>query len=327
MAEFSISELQAATDDYWLNNQPVDVWFRSHVLMPLLMKRNRTYDGGYEILANMEYDRQHAASYGPKSVLPVAKKELLTNIRFDYAAYYGIMTLDMDDQLKNSGESAIVDLTLLKIRNAEKSIRETMAVDLYKARADGIAADPLCRPFHGLADIFNQDVNFAYGGITPAQFGSTAADRAKWLAGFIDGGIMSFGFMQQLYRKGTVDDNNDGKPDLFLTTEDLFDSYERLVQTQVVLRNESLQNLGFENLKFKGASLVSDQKQTAGYVDALNLRYIDMITHARRNFTKPEWKSPDGQPDTKTANIRYAGQLICRRRNAQARAINVTPSA
>ena len=92
-------------------------------------------------------------------------------------------------------------------------------------------------------------------------------------------------------------------------------------------QSRDLADAGFDNVLFKGCPVVSDDKQTAGYVDALNTKYLDVLTHSRRNFTTPEWKSPIQQPDTATANIRWAGNLICKNRKAHARATGITDLA
>jgi hypothetical protein len=70
--------------------------------------------------------------------------------------------------------------------------------------------------------------------------------------------------------------------------------------------------------------VVSDNKQAAGTMDALNLRFLDVETHTNYNFTKPVWDSPIDQPDTKVAFIRWGGNLVCRNRAAHCRHTGLT---
>lgn len=324
----TITELQAVTDDYILKHQPEDIFFRSNVLLFKLLSLGKTYDGGKKIQANLEYDRAPAGSYGPTSELPIHKKEIITAAYFNYAAYFTTLTIDMDDELMNSGDAAIVNLVVTKMRNAEKSIRESMAQDVYKARAAGLAADPKARPFYGLPDIFNQSDSFKYGEIAPEDLGNDEYGRPLWKAGFDSTAqTMSFKFMQSLRRRASINNNNDGKPNLYITTEVLADAFERTLQTQARYSDVNLVNAGFDNVLFKGAPVVSDDKQADGYIDALNTRFLEVRTHSKRNFTKPVWQSPIRQPDTATANIRYAGQILCTNRKAHARATNVSEPA
>ena len=316
----NLTELQAATQDYILNYQPTDIFFTSNVLLFKLLKLGKTYDGGKKIQVNLEYDMTNAGSYGPRSELPIAKKDIINAAFFPYAAYYATLTMDMDDELINSGDKAIVKLLVTKMKNAEKSIRYAMATDIYGSRAEGIAAKADALPFNGLKDIFDQSAA-AYGEILPA-------DMPKWRAGYNSVSTeMSFKFMQSLRRSASIDNTNEGKPDLYITTEILKDAFERTLQTQARYMSKDLADAGFDNVLFKGCPVVSDDKQTAGYVDALNTKYLDVLTHSRRNFTSPEWKSPIQQPDTATANIRWAGNLICKNRKAHARATTVTEPA
>ena len=317
----NLTELQAATEDYILNYQPTDIFFTSNVLLFKLLKLGKTYDGGKKIQVNLEYDMTHAGSYGPKSELPISKKEIVNAAFFPYAAYFATLTMDMDDELINAGDKAIVKLLVTKMKNAEKSIRYAMATDIYGARSEGIAAKADALPFNGLKDIFNQTGSVAYGEIA-------ADDFPKWKSGYTSTATeMSFKFMQSLRRLASIDNTNEGKPDLYITTEVLKDSFERTLQTQARYMSKDLADAGFDNVLFKGCPVVSDDKQSAGYVDALNTKYLDVLTHSRRNFTKPEWKSPIQQPDTATANIRWAGNLICKNRKAHARATGITEPA
>ena len=322
-----LNELQAMTDDYIYQRQPVDIYHKSNVLLYKLLTRGNTYDGGLKIQANLEYGKAPSGSYGPRDELPVDKTEILTAAFFIYAAYFTTLTIDMEDDLQNVGsDQALVDLVTAKLNNAEKTIRDDMGSQIYGTRSANITAakaagrkDP--RPFIGLGDLFNTDTTAAYGEIKET-------DLADWKANVISTAeTMSFEFMQRLRRTASTDTTREGKPDLYLTTELLQDAFERTQQPQVRYSNEDLLNAGFDNVMFKSAAMVADDNQAAGHIDALNTRFLDMKSHKKRNFTKPEWQSPIRQPDTATANIRWAGQLLCTNRKAHARASDVSEPA
>jgi hypothetical protein len=322
-----VSELQAMTDDYIENRQPLDVYFKSNVLLYKLLSRGDTYSGGKRIQSNLEYGKSNSGSYGPTSELPINKTEILTAAYFTYAAYYATLTADMEDDIINSGPEQIVDIVLTKLKNAEKTLRDTMASAIFGSRAAGILADPKSKPFLGLEDLFNQSDDFAYGEIKPTDLVREDGSSMWKAAQITDAKTMSFKFMQELRREASIDTTREGKPDLYLTTETLQDAYERSQQVQVRYSDKNLLNAGFDNVLFKGAAVVADNKQEEGYIDAFNMRYLKIKTHSKRNFTKPVWQSPIRQPDTMTANIRWAGQFICSNRNAHARATNVSEPA
>ena len=316
-----IAEIQAATDLYYAVKKPIDMFFKANVLFYTLMQRGTTYDGGKKIQCNLEIAMSDAGSYGPKSELPITKREVMTAAFFTYAAYFATMTVDMEDDLINSGSAQIVDVVKVRMENAEKSIRKVMAEQLYGKRADGITADENALPFLGLGDLFNTDKAVAYGEITENEL---PVWQAKVDA---TAQTMNFKFMQGFRRLAGTDVTEESKPDLYISTEILKDAFENSLQAQQRFQSGALIRAGFENVLFKGSPVVADGKCADKSIYALNTRFLDVKTHTKRNFTKPEWKSPVRQPDLATANIRWAGQLVCSNRAAHALATNVVPAA
>jgi hypothetical protein len=319
----NLSELQAMTDDYIKNEMPVDIYFTSNVLLFKLLSLGKTYPGGKKIQTNLEYDMSHTGPYGPRSELPIAKKEILNAAFFEYAAYYAALTIDMDDELINSGSLAIVNLVTAKLNNAAKSIRKRMAQDIYKLRSTAItdSGDINARPFTGLGDLFNTSSSTAYGEIKED-------DMTLWKPNVEAGAkTMSYALMQEMRRTASIDNGNEGKPNLYVTTNVLQDAFERTLQIQARYSDQKLLDVGFNNILFKGAPIVDDDLCTANYIYGFNTQFLDVLTHVKRNFTKPEWKSPIRQPDTATANIRWAGNLVCSNRKAHVLYTNVTAAS
>lgn len=329
--DFNLDELQAATDYYIEQEQPVDVYFKSNVLVYMLLSKGKTYPGGKKIQINLEYGEQNSGPYGPRSEIAVQKKEIITAAFFEYAAYYASLTMDMDDDLQNSGDLAIVNLLRAKLNNAEKTLRKSMATDIYlaKSTARTSSGDPNSRPFDGLGDLFqNSDSSKEYGEISADQMDGQASTSGLWSPNVVSSAkTMSFSLMQEVRRQASVDNGNEGKPDLYLTTQTLQDAFERTLQVQARYSDKKLLDAGFDNILFKGAPIVDDDQVSSGDIYALNTMYLDILTHVKRNFTRPEWKSPIRQPDTATANIRWAGNLVCKRRDAHAYYSNVSEPA
>ncbi len=326
----NLTEIQAATDDYIYNHQPVDIYFKSNVLLFKLLKLGKKYNGGKKIQTNLEYGETHSGSYGPKSEMPISKKEIFNAAFFEYAAYFATLTMDMDDELINNGDLAIINLLQGKLKNAEKSIRKTMSTEIYERRSDNLAAgsDANAKPFNGLHDMFGIDSSGNKLADT-IQYGEiAAADMPDWKANVITTEkTMSFATMQEIRRTAGLDVTAEGKPDIYITVEDLVDAFERTLQVQARYSDKKLLDAGFDNILFKGAPIVPDSKCRSGFIYGLNTRYLDVLTHSKRNFTKPQWQSPIRQPDTATANIRWAGNLVCTNRKAHIVATNVVEPA
>ncbi len=312
-----LTELEAVTQSYF-ERQSSDIYFKSNVLLFKLLSKGKTIPGGKNIEQVLEYAASNAGAYGPTSRLPLDKKEVFNSAFFPWAGYYSQITIDLEDQRSNSGEYAIINLVDGKLKNAQKSIRTQMGSEIYQARADN--KDPQGKPvgFSGLADLFNTSSTFRYGNIAPA-------DMPAWSAQVITTNEnISFKVMQQIRAKASVDDNMEGKPNLYITTQEIKDGFEASLQQQARYSDAKLVSAGFDNILFGGMPVVADNKQADGTMDALNLRFLDILTHSKYNFTRPKWGTPIDMPDTAVGFIRWSGQLVCKNRAAHCRHTNLT---
>jgi hypothetical protein len=312
----TLTELQAITDNY-IESTDNDIYFKSNIMLYKLMggeQGRKTIPGGKKIQVVLEYAAANAGSYGNTTKLPLDKKEVFNAAFFPWAAYYAGITIDLEDQRQNNGDLAIVNLVNGKIKNAQKSIRKTMGEDIYKTRA----ATENAAGFSGLGDLFSTDTAVAYGEIAED-------DMSDW-AGVTYASAVTMGFagMQTIRRQASIDDNMEGKPNLYITTETLKDKFENSLQSNSRYTNAKLVEAGFDNILFGGAPVVTDNKCAAGYVYGMNLHFLDIYTHKDYNFTPPVWSSPIDQPDVKVAFIRWGGNLVCRNRKAHVLATSVS---
>jgi len=313
----TLTELQAITD-YYVEKTPNDIYFKSNVLLYKLLGGEtgvKVIPGGKKIQIILEYAEGNGGEYGATTKLALNKKEIYNAAFFRWAAYYAGVTIDLDDQRQNSGDLAIVNLINGKLKNAQKTIRTKMGTDIYLAATNN-------NKLNGLGDMFNT--------VTATPYGEIAQDdMADWAAikTIAPAGAISFKMMQTIRRGASIDDNKEGKPNLYLTTELLKDGFERTLQTQARYSDVNLINAGFDNILFGGAPVVTDNKQAAGTCDAINTNFVDILTHEDYNFTKPVWASPIDQPDIKVAFIRWSGNFICRNRKAHHRREGLTEPA
>lgn len=314
------AELNVITEDY-VEKRPVDVYFQDNILLYTLLGNGGlktsivgpgdTVDGGKKIKVILEYAMSHAGGYGNTTKIPQSKKDILNAALFRWAGYYAANTIDLDDQVQNNGDAALVNLAWAKLRNIEKSIRDQMGTDIYSAAGDGVV-------FNGLGDLFNTTASEAYGNIKED-------DMSDWAANVDDTSeAISFKVMQGIKRSAKVGQNKQDKPNLYITTDLLKDGYERTLQAQQRFYDEALVKAGFDNIMFSSAPVVADDKQGSGVCDGLNTNYLTIKTHTKYPFTTPKWEYSKDQPDTLTANTRYIGNLVCKNRKAQARHTSLT---
>ena len=315
----ALTQIQAATHDYWIK-RTVDIFFTENVLLWKLMgrggmemnyvKAGDLVDGGEKIRVFLEYAEANSGSYGNTTRIPQNKVAILNAARFGWAGYFAANTIDLDEQVQNSGAEAMVKIILTKLRNIEKTVRNKMGSEIYSA---GTAPS-----FMGLGNLFLTTTATAYGNIAED-------DMARWKANAITTSeAISFKVMQKIWRNPAIGAAANKKPNLAITTELLKDGYERTLQTQQRFSDQDLVRAGFDNIMHKRAPVVADDNQTAGYLDALNLNYLKIKTHQDYNFTEPKWEYDKEMPDAKTANTRWVGQLVNSHRKAHCRHTNLS---
>lgn len=317
-----LTEIQAITDDY-IQHGTTDIYFEDNVLLYMLMSGGKfkedlvqpgdLVDGGKKIRVFVEYAKSHGGEYHNTTKIEQSKLDLLNAARFRWGGYVGSNAIDLDDQVANSGDAALVKLVQVKINNIRKTIRDYMG--------DAVLATntPTGKGILGIGDLVESTTSTAYGSIAED-------DMAKWAHNLdATGGAITYKIMQGIRRTAAVGQSKSKKPNLYITTDLIKDGFERTLQSQVrYLHNEKLANAGFDNVLFGGVPVVADDKQSEGYIDALNLNHLKLQTHSKYKFTEPKWEHSKEQPDTLVANTRWIGQLTCSHRAAHARYTGIT---
>lgn len=319
-----LNQLNATTEYYWLNIEPVDILNKASALLWKLMglaiardnwnvKPHEIVDGGRMVKVILEYANSNSGSYGSSTVIKQSKVDIFDAARFRWAGVYGSNTLNLDDLTENTGDEAVVDLTKKYMNSIIKSARVKMAADIMTSAADNSS-------INGLGDLFNTNTSTAYGSLTEAEM-------ANWKANVLtNANQISFEVLQEIFRQPDMGDAVDMLPNFCVTTSTLKDGYERSLHPQQRYTNTDMIAAGWQNITHKGAPIVADTNQTAGYFDALNLNYLSLRSHKDYNFTIPKWASKEilGQPDVISANTRWRGNLYCTNRKMHVRHTNLS---
>lgn len=307
----TLTELQAVTDVYYASKEATDIYFKSNVLLYKLLggeNGRKTVPGGKSIDVPLEYGELPSQSFKADTDFNTTKGEILNKAQFPWSAYQSTIVYDLDDNRENSGEAAIVNIVETKLRNAQKTIRKALADALYGS-AGTVGKDLL-----GLGDMFQStDTTIAYAGIAED-------DMADWAAKTdATAEAISFEVMQKIRRLASIDDDMEGKPNLYITTELLKDAFEASLHQQARYTNAKLVEAGFDNIVFGGMPVVCDNKAPEGTVYALNTNFLDILTHKDYNFPKPTWReAAANQPETMIAYEKWSGNLVCSNRKAHA---------
>lgn len=319
----ALDELNAITLDRW-ERESTDIYFLDNVLlwkllgngnlMNELVTADETVDGGMMIRVPLEYAESNSGTYGNTTKISQGKVDIFNAARFRWAGYYASNTIDLNDKIKNAGDAQMINLANGKIRNIQKTIRKKMGTDIYSSAADSYA-------FLGLGNLFNTTTSTSYATIAED-------DMSDWKANAITTvEALNFKTLQKMRRTPNIGQNDMDKPNLYLTTDLLKDGFERTLHVQARYKDVDMADAGFENVLFKGQPVVADDRQTAGYCDGCNTRYMRLRAHSMYNFTAPVWKANNDQPDVWTADQRFIGQLTTNHRKSHIRHTNLTEPA
>ncbi len=209
---------------------------------------------------------------------------MFTGAEYNYAQAAVAVSISGLEQLQNSGENAIIDLLEGRIENAEQTLTNNIAVDVY---SDGTADGG--RQIGGLQLLIGTTNNSGIiGGIDSSVWSFW---RNVAFSGVTNGGAATStaniqSYMNRVYLQLV---RGPDAPDLIVADNNYYRFYlESLQAIQRITSNEMAQ-VGFQSLKYMSSDVVLDGGYGGGApVNTMyfaNTKYIFFRPHSDRNFT------------------------------------------
>lgn len=287
MASPNLSEIITTT----LRNRTgklADSVSKNNALLARLLEKGRveTADGGRTIVQEIEYAENGTFKrYAGYDLLNITPSDVFTSAEFDWKQAAAAISISGLEQMQNSGKEVVIKLLAKRITNAQKTLRNNIAVDCY---SDGTA-----------------DAGKQIGGLqlcvssTPTSGTVGGINRATWsfwqnqkYAGVADGGVAVSAsniqsYMNALWLK-TV--RGSDHPDLIVTDNTYYGFYLQSLQTIQRITSDKMASAGFTSLKYMNADVVLDGGYGGGAPASkmyfLNTDYIFLRPHAQRNFVE-----------------------------------------
>jgi len=309
------NESEAVTQDYFaMGSETQDVYYRDSVLLNKLLKNQqgiyKKIPGGKVTRVPLVYDVAEGGAWDRYDSLKKTDKQMVDSAQFWLKNYHSVAVVNQVSEWENSGPSAFVDLVVTKIAGAQKKISKDLGEDLYSS------ADDEGKLLTGLLSLCNTTTTRAYGNIT--EDGLVASDGTKPWAGVVNSTstVMSLEAMQSLRSSAKVGNGDSDKPNLFVTTETLFNKISRILQAQQrFTASNDPTVLGFTSLLIDGATMVVDDYCPANHCFALNTNHIGFGVQV--DFTRGKWKEEDAPP-SRYMHIIWRGNMLCNHRKAHA---------
>lgn len=303
----------------------VDDVFNARPLAFFLMREGQVVpiDGGVQIQESIVgAQNPNSGSYSGSDTLAIAESEEFTSALFPWRQHSTAVTVTGLDEIQNSGEAAFLDLLGSKIDVA----KETATADL-NTMFHGDGTGNSSKDMNGLQNLVAQNSS-AVGGIDPSD-----ADNTWWqsqLHDATDSAAFSHTNFTVLDRQMVTNVYNDASvggdtPKFGLTTQELHEFYESLLQQNVRHTDAQLADAGFAAIEAKGKPIVYDEETPTGYFYWINPSYLKLKVHRNRFFKAGPFIQPNDQ-DIRTMKLLTAGNLTISSRRRQGCITGLTTS-
>lgn len=259
-------------------------------------KLKKLKDGGETIIEQLMYEVNTTAnSYAGYEVLDTTPQDGITWAQYNWKQYSASLTISGAEESKNRGEAKLISLLEGKAKQAEMSLRKTMATDAY---GDGTGNNG--KAFTGLAALVSATATV--GGLDPATY-------TWWKA--VTGTSSSFAANGLDTLKTAINSCAYGAdaPDAMFTTQTIYEYYEDYCEgLKRFVSNEKAAEAGFANLMYKGVPMYFDRSCTAGKVYILNSNYLNFNVMSDKDLITTPFVKPENQ-DARTAQILFMGNI------------------
>lgn len=268
----------------------VDNIFDSNPLLQRAKKKFYTkVDGGTSITQPLNYAQISSSDwYSGADTLLTTDNDVFTAAEYNWKQIYANISINRLDEIKNSGDAAILKFVKQKVQVAEKTIADQLGTGLYNAGTQSKAIG-------GLRLIVS----------TSGTVGGIAQSSYSWWQGQVDSTstTLSMAALQAIDNRCTI--GNDG-PSVCMTTRTLYNSYYGLLQPQQRFMDSETAKGGFSSLMFNGKAVIVDSHCPSNYFWFLNEDYLDLYYHPDEDFRFEPFQKPINQ-NVKVAKIYWAG--------------------
>lgn len=282
-------QISAITQKKFIPKLYDNIFDSNPLLQRIKKKAYEKVDGGTTIMVPLNYAQASAGGwYSGADTLSTTDNDVMTAAEYQWKQIYKSISINRLDEIKNSGDAAILKFVKQKVQIAEKSIMDDMGTGLYSAGTDA-------KSIIGLRVILS--TSNTVGGISQSTY--------SWWQAQIDSTTTTLTLAAMQSRDNAATIGNDG-PTVIMTTRSLYNSYYGLLQPQQRFMDSETAKGGFTSLMFNGKPVIVDSHAPSGHMDFLNEDYLHLFYHPDEDFRFEPFAKPINQ-NVKVAKIFWAG--------------------
>ena len=292
-------------------------------------------DGGERIACPLLYGKNETVkSYSGYDLIDTTPQDGLTTAFYEWAEVAGTISISRKEERQNSGESRILSLLESKVKQAEMSMREELNRQLLEGTLSGSTFVPgnSAKDLLPLGYFLRKDNTT--DPTTGGDVGNIAGDTYDWWrhktavadSGTPDTGnsfalsVTTYAGLKVALRRmmNYCGRGAGGSPNLVVTNQETFESYENALDTQVRYQDTQMADMGFDTIKLRGATVVWDEytpgiddgalaaDATDGTAFFLNTNFYKLMIDSQTDIITTPFIEPDNQT-AKTAKILFMG--------------------
>jgi len=331
--------LTTTLDAYVGSGTLFDNIFKDSAFMAALrsMDAIQRQNGGERIRAPLMYGTNSTVkSYSDYDTLDTTPQDGMTTAFYPWAELGGTISISRKEERQNSGEAAIIALLKSKIMQAEMSMRETLNTQLLQGTVSGATFVP----GNSAKDLFPlgyflRKAN-ATNPTTGGNVGNIDCSTESWWrhkTAVVDSASTdtgnAFALNVSTY-KGLVvalrrmynhcSRGSGGSPNLAVFDQVTYETYENALDDKVRYSNTTLADMGFDNIKLRGATCIWDEvipdidngtvAITAGTAFFLNTKFMKLVIDSETDVVTTPFVEPENQT-AKTSKILFMGNMTC----------------
>lgn len=274
-------------------------------------KGNMPTATGRTIVQELEYAENGTAMwYSGAETLDISASETFSAAEFNYKQLAGNVVITGLEEIQNSGREAVHNLLRSRVKNLEKTLKNTVATALY---ANGTGTDG--KEFGGLQLLVADTPTNTVGGIS----GSTYSWWRNQTYDFSDLTITpsSTTIQEAMNTMWLATIRGADKPDIIVADSVYYKYYWSSLQAQQRFTDDKGAGAGFTNIVYHGnVPVIYDDQCPASHMYFLNTDYL-FIRPAKGRWFKPLGDKASVNQDAMVVPMVLAGNMTISNRERQ----------
>lgn len=285
-----------------------NVYKSSPVLTRLRTKNMERFEGGQTIRNPIMYAQLKGGAFTRGGTFDISYVQTDTALEINVKYYYVSAILFGTDNVLNRGPEAAMSYVESKLVNASGKMALLLGTDLF---LDGQGTNSQVIQLDGFQSAIDDGTTYTtYGGITRSDIAAVGTDNTGINSYVATVATLALSSVQTAY--GSCWFGNE-HIDLMPTTQAVWDILWNKIQPQQRFLEESsdVAKIGFQALRYNGATIVVDQYAPTGVLWFLNTKYIQfwISTLPKYQFGFTGWKEAQNTDDV-AGQYLFAGNLL-----------------